>query len=67
MIKRTERVLHVMCTDNDGMENQSWDQGVVFKVAKKRRDAGYPFFLILAVRGVVLFGGWGCKGLRGLV
>lgn len=56
MIKRTERVLHVTCTDNDGMENQSWDQGVVFKVAKKRRDAGDFFSLNLSVRGVVFFG-----------
>lgn len=62
MIKRTERVLHVTCTDNDGMENQSQDQGVVFKVAKKRRDAGDFFSSQFVCEGGCVFWSRGCKG-----
>lgn len=64
MIKRTERVLHVTCTDNDGMENQSQDQGVVFKVAKKRRDAGYHFFSHFGSEGGCAFWGLGMQGIE---
>lgn len=62
MIKRIERVLHVTCTDNDGMENQSRDQGVVFKVAKKRRDAGDFFPSHFGCEGGCVFWSRGCKG-----
>lgn len=39
-MKSIVRVLHVMCTNNDGMENHNRNWGVVFKVAEKMRDAG---------------------------
>lgn len=39
-IKSVVTVLHVMCTNNDGMENHNRNWGVVFKVAEKMRDAG---------------------------
>ncbi len=60
-------LLHVMCTNNDGMEKLNRDWGVVFKVAEKMRDAGVrpPAHLTLLTLLTALSNlGWGCVFTR---